>query len=96
MASIRNLKKDIDYLLFEVISDSYTFKSLYPDNDHKEADNIILEAVDLRNHLIQRINHPDGKDNKKMVKTYYKNIINELLTKTDGFFERLNALLAKK
>lgn len=29
MASIRNLKKDIDYLFFELISDCFMFTSLH-------------------------------------------------------------------
>ena len=37
MASIRNIKKDIDYLISEVISDCCTFMALYPDKKQEEA-----------------------------------------------------------
>ena len=32
MASVRELKKDIDYLVYEVISDCFVFSGLHPDN----------------------------------------------------------------
>lgn len=95
MANKRNLKKDIDYLIFEVVSDSYTYKYLFPDRDHKEVDRIIDEAFALQAELIMRVNHPDGKDNKKLVKKHYKKINQDLLSKVDDFFTRLNSLLAE-
>jgi len=49
----------------------------------------------MRYELIMRVNHPDGKDNPKLVKAHYKKINEDLITKIDDFFERLNQLLAK-
>ncbi|NOZ45927.1 MAG: hypothetical protein GXO79_04005 [Chlorobi bacterium] len=95
MANKRNIKKDIEYLVYEVVSDCYTFKYLYPENEHKEADSIIGEAIQLRNDLIMRVNHPDGKDDKKLVKKHFNKINEDLLNKIDEFFTRLNEMLAK-
>ena len=96
MANKRTIKKDIDFLVYQVVSDCYTFKYLFPDKDQKEADKIIEEAIDTRNELFMRVNHPDGKDNKKLVKIHYKKINEDLLSKIDNYFDRLNKMLSKE
>jgi hypothetical protein len=96
MASVRELKKDIDFLVFEVISDCFVYSNLHPDNNTGELENLISDAVALRNDLIARVNHPDGKDNPKIVKAYYQSISKDLLSGVDNLFERLSAISAKK
>jgi hypothetical protein len=96
MASIRELKKDIDYLIFEVISDCFVFSNVHPENKTDELSILISDAVEFRNDLIARVNHPDGKDNPKIVRAYYKTVEKDLLTGVDKLFERLSALSAKK
>jgi hypothetical protein len=96
MASIRELKKDIDYLIFEVISDCFIFSNIHPDNKSDELSLLISDAVEFRNNLIARVNNPDGKDNPKIVKAYYKTVEKDLLTGVDKLFERLSRISAKK
>jgi hypothetical protein len=96
MASVRELKKDIDYLIFEVISDCFVYSNLHPDNKTDELTELIAEAVEFRNDLIARVNNPDGKDNAKIVRAYYKSISKDLLEGVDNLFEKLSALSAKK
>jgi hypothetical protein len=96
MASVRELKKDIDYLVFEVISDCLLYTDVNPDNNGEEVNLIITDAVGFRNDLIARVNNPDGKDNPKIVKAYYKSVEKDLLKGVDKLFDRLSALSAKK
>ncbi len=96
MASIRELKKDIDYLIFEVIADCFVFSGLHPENQSDELSAIISDAVNFRNDLIARVNNPDGKDNAKILKAYYKTVEKDLMTGVDKLFTRLSALSAKK
>jgi hypothetical protein len=96
MASVRELKKDIDYLVFEVISDCFAYSNIHPDNKSDELSTLISDAVEFRNDLIARVNNPDGKDNPKIVKVYYKTVEKDLLTGVDKLFERLSALSSKK
>ena len=96
MASIRELKKDIDYLIFEVISDCFVYSNVHPENKTDELSILISDAVEFRNDLIARVNNPDGKDNPKIVKAYYKTVEKDLLTGIDKLFERLSALSAMK
>jgi hypothetical protein len=95
MASVRSLKKDIDYLVFEVISDSFAYSGLHPEDKSEELSAIISDAVSFRNDLISRVNNPDGKDNPKIVKAYYKSIEKDLITGVDKLFDRLSALSKK-
>ena len=96
MASVRELKKDIDYLVFEVISDCFTYSNIHSDNKSDELSTLISDVDEFRNDLIARVNNPDGKDNPKIVKTYYKTVEKDLLTGVDKLFERLSALSSKK
>ncbi|RUT80178.1 hypothetical protein DLK05_00005 [Ancylomarina longa] len=95
MASIKRLKKDIDYLSFEVISDCYNYNYLHPGKNEKVLD-IVRDTIIARNQLIARVNHPDGKDNHKLVKSYYKAIFTDLLKGVDNSFERLSNLVKEK
>ena len=95
MASVRELKKDIDYLIYEVLSDCFVFSNLHPDNKSEELSAIISDAVELRNDLIARVNNPDGKDNPKIVKSYYKLVGKDLLSGADKLFSRLSELTKK-
>ena len=96
MASVRILKKDIDSLIFEVISDCFVFSGLHPDDESDQVSAIISDAVNLRNDLIARVNNPDGKDNPKIVKAYYKAVEKDLIAGVDKLFNRLSSLTKKK
>lgn len=95
MASVRELKKDIDYLVYEVLSDCFAFSGMHPDDKTEELSSIISDAVELRNDLIARVNNPDGKDNPKIVKAYYKGVEKDLLKGVDKLFTRLSSLPAQ-
>jgi len=96
MASVRQLKKDIDNQVFELISDCLLFMGLHPDKKPGDVTGIIEEAVSLRNDLIARANNPDGKDNPKIVKQHYKAIENDLNSGIDKLCSHLSGLTSKK
>jgi hypothetical protein len=96
MSSIRDLKKDIDYLIYEVISDSFVYQGIHPEHKADEVTEIINDAVNLRNDLIARVNNPDGKDNPKIVRAYYQSVRKDLMEGVDKLFSRLSALSAPK
>ena len=96
MASVRDLKKDIDYLIYEVISDCFVYQGIHPDHKTEEVSAIINDAVNLRNDLISRVNNPDGKDNPKIVKAYYQSVSRDLTNGADKLFSRLSSLSSPK
>lgn len=96
MSNKRNLKKDIDYLVFEVISDCLAFSEVHAGKKSDEVTEIITDAVSLRNDLIARVNHPDGKDNPKIIKAFYQKVEKDLMEGVNTLFDRLSALSSKK
>ena len=94
MASVKNLKKDIQYLAEVVVTDAIMVSEMIDNKeDIEKADAVILEAVEMCNALLDRANHPDGKDNPQLVKKYYKQISLDLLSQSDKMFTTLNGLL---
>jgi hypothetical protein len=96
MASVKNLKKDIDFLFFEFISDCFLYTSIHTGEKRTEVQNLIEEAVAMRNEFIDRVNHPSGKDNPALVRAYYKTVSKDLLEKVDGYFEKLSEISKAK
>jgi hypothetical protein len=96
MASVRQLKKDIDNQLFEIISDCLLFVGLHSDKKTDEISEIIEDSVSLRNDLIARVNNPDGKDDPKIVRKHYQLVVGDLNSGVDQLCSRLSALSAKK
>jgi hypothetical protein len=92
MANIRDLKKDIDYLFFELFSDCFTYASLHNGEKRGQVQSLIEEAIESRNEFIQKVNSPAGKDNPKLVKQYYSAIRKELFEKIDDYFTKLSDL----
>jgi hypothetical protein len=73
MASIKELKDDINYLAYDLINECFTFKNFHPDK-HARADKVIGEIVRLRNELIHRVNHPEDKEDAKKLKAHFNRI----------------------
>ncbi|MBI9041232.1 hypothetical protein [Lutibacter sp.] len=84
MASVKNLKKDINYVLGDIIEECYVWELLNPKADKKNAEAIIDEAISSFDSLIEKVNAKKVADSK----AHFKAINSE-------FEETANALLAK-
>jgi len=73
MASIRQLKKEIEFLSSQMIGDCIDFVQTF-NGKEMEAMAVIDEVVELHNSTVDKINNPDGKDNPKLVKEFYKQL----------------------
>ncbi|MDR0510835.1 MAG: hypothetical protein LBH06_07075 [Rikenellaceae bacterium] len=91
MASIRAIKKDIDYLLHEVISNSYLTIWFHPER-RDDVVRVMEEAVALRNDLIARAGNPVEKNNPRLVRRHYGQIRRELLAGADALFRKISEL----
>jgi hypothetical protein len=96
MANKREIKKDVDYLVGEVISDCYTYLIIHGDKNRDKVIDIIGGIVEKRNELIGRVNNPDKKSDTKQVKAHYKAINVDLLAAIDESFTKLSKLSSKK
>jgi hypothetical protein len=91
MATLRILKRDINYLMDEVVTDSYL--SLYFHPEHKDAIvGVIRGAVDLRNSLYERANNPAEKHSRTLVRRHYAALRRDMFDGVDALFVRLSEI----
>jgi hypothetical protein len=93
MATKRDIKKDIRYLCEQLILDTLEISEIVKDDNKQTVVEIVAEVATLYNELIIRANHPDGKDNPKLVKAHFKAISNDLLTGCNLIYDKLNKLI---
>ena len=92
MANLRVIKKDIDYLVMEVISDCWLYLYINDCKHLEEVIAVINEAVALRNGLYDRVNSPD----KENIKKHYKEINKDLFTNVDALFQKISQIAEAK
>ena len=90
MASIRNIKKDLTYLVNEVISDAYVALYFQPASQRDAIFGIVNKAAELNNALLDRINHPAEKHNPSLVRKHYAQIRRELNEGVQNLFGELS------
>ncbi|TAJ11835.1 hypothetical protein DMA11_15360 [Marinilabiliaceae bacterium JC017] len=90
MSSIRNLKKDINFLASELFTDCYVKQLLHEDADKEQIAKIMVEAVNFKAEFIARANHPDGKDNRKLVKAFFQNLRKDMYARFMELTDNLN------
>jgi hypothetical protein len=78
MASIRNLKKDINALTFDLLGQCYAIKRDKADIRDEAFDEIIRKIVFLRNDLILRINHPETDAENASLTVHYRKVKEDL------------------
>lgn len=93
MANLRDLKKDIDYLVGQVVMDCFEYIYSTEEADAEGAYAIVGEVLVMRNQLRNRSNHPDGKDNRKLTRQYYQKLGKDLVEGCDQCYEKLGKLV---
>jgi hypothetical protein len=88
MANLRQIKKDIDYVVSEVVYDCYMAIYFHPAKKD-EIVGIITDAADLRNNLFEMVNNPAEKHNRSLVRKHFAFIRNEAANRIEGLFEKL-------
>jgi hypothetical protein len=89
MASIRNLKKDINYVLGDIIEGVYFWETVSQKHHSKEGNAIIDEAITTFDALIAKVNDKKIADRKAHLKQVHK----ELEEKATALVEKLNKLV---
>lgn len=88
MASIRNLKKDINFVLGDIIEAVYSWENSVNKLNSKEGASIVDSAISTFDDLIVKVNKKDV-DNRK---THLKKVRVELEEKAIGLIEKVNKL----
>ena len=86
MASIKNLKKDINYTLGDIIG--FVTEKVDPKGDNKEVEAIIDETINTFDVLIAKINQK-GVENKK---AHYQSVSADLEAKAGELVAKINKL----
>lgn len=95
MASIKNLKKDIDLIMSLALSDCFYVLEYNSKVNGEAVMKIATEIIEHHRDLRLRANHPDGKDNPKMIKKFYNQLVADLLSSADESLEKLSAEVKK-
>jgi len=88
MASIRNLKKDINYVLGDIIEAVYVWELTNPGKDTKKSEAIIDEAIDTFDELIIKLNLKNIENSKQ----HFKAINQDLEDHGRKLIDKINAL----
>ncbi|CDF80189.1 conserved hypothetical protein [Formosa agariphila KMM 3901] len=88
MANVRDLKKDINYVLGDIIEVVYMWEYSNTDKDTKQSQAIIDEAIVVFDELITKVNDKNVEDTK----AHFKAINNELETRGRALIEKINNL----
>ena len=88
MANKRDLKKDINYVLGDIIEAVYVWEYSNTSKDTKKSEAIIDEAIETFDELIVKVNAKDV-ENKK---AHFKAINQELEDKGRALIEKINKL----
>lgn len=86
MASIKNLKKDINYTLGDIIG--YVTEKVDPKGDNKEVEAIIDDTIEAFDVLVAKVN-AKNVENKK---AHFKEVNAELEAKANELVARVNKI----
>lgn len=88
MASVRNLKKDINNVLGDIIDAVYIWEMTTEEKESTKGDAIIEDVFEAFDSLISKVNQK-GVENKK---AHFKAINNELEAHAKELIGKINAL----
>ena len=91
--NLRDIKKDIDYVLSAFIEDCTVCAAVNPKSDDKVIADLMEDAIDLYNELRDKVTVKiEGSK-----KAYFNNLRKEILERTDALYTKLSeAVSAKK
>lgn len=90
--NLRDIKKDIDYVLSAFIEDCTVCAAVNPKSDDKVIADLMEDAIDLYNELRDKVTvKVEGSK-----KSYYNNLRKEILERTDALYTKLSEAVSKK
>ncbi|WP_299685882.1 hypothetical protein [uncultured Dokdonia sp.] len=88
MANIRDLKKDINFVLGDIIDAVYVWEALNPEGDAAKGEAVIDDAIATFDTLIEKVNDRKVENRKK----HLGSVRAELEEKATGLVDRINKL----
>jgi len=93
MTSRRRLKKEIDYVVSDLILDCFTYTTMYQKTEDKEVQEIVQGTLILRNELRELANHPEKRAESETVKSFYDNLAETLVGGVEEGYDKLGKLM---
>lgn len=88
MASRRDLKRDISYVIGDIFTECLIYKELVPGTDKAAAEKLIVDLLRIDNEFITRISHTEpGK-----AKEYYRSLIKDFQKQISEVLDKLTKL----
>lgn len=92
MAKRRILKKNIGYVAGDLFTEVLICKMFIPGVEKKRAEAVMSRILDMQDEYVRRANCPDGKENKTLVKEYYRKLMVDLQTEVDAIASEIGEL----
>ena len=88
MANVRNLKRDVNYVIGDIIEAVYIWELTNPEKDTKDSQAIVDSAITDFDELIEKINAKKVEDKK----AHFKAINKEVEERGRKLIDRINSL----
>lgn len=85
MASRRQLKRDINYVIGDIFTECLIYKELVPGTNQEEADSIIADLLRIDNEFTTRISHTEPGNSKQ----YYRQLVKDFQASMNDVIDRL-------
>lgn len=92
MSKRRILKKDISYAAGDLFTEVLVCKLYVPGVDQEKAEALMTRILDMQEDFVRRAGHPAGKDNKGLVKAYYKKLEADLQAEINAIAAEIGEL----
>ena len=89
MASKKDLKKDINFLANQMLSECFSYMEYSPLSNHENVLDILHDVEQLRRNLLYKVNNPPKNGKPKQ---YYTEVISELYDINLKLLDELNGL----
>lgn len=92
MASRRKLKQTINFVSSELITDIYFRCLMSKKIDDQNIDNLVIEIMATSREFVLRANRPDGKENSKLVKAYFRKLFSDWQVAMDKIIKKIETI----
>ncbi len=88
MASRRDLKRDISYVIGDIFTECLIYKELVPGTDKDAAEKLIVDLLRIDNEFITRISHTEPGN----AKGYYRTLVKDFQKEISAVIDKLTKL----
>jgi len=86
MASRKNLKKTVNFIVEEIVTDCLVQQAL-KDTDEAKVEEVLADVLSLQNEFLARANHTEPNN----VKSYYKEFYKDFNARVDTIYGKIEA-----